>query len=497
MVSAQQTPGPGTHKPYPELTPPGTPADPESSRAGGFRHLAWLALAGLGVLALLVIFLLPRLVSTPPPSVSGSGAVPPASPPEVRDPEASASAQRAAEQALEAYLHLRARLELANAPAWGEPEWSEAARMASAGDRSFAQRRFAPAAESYRAALQALKTLGAGRETRLAGALEAGEQALAANDSATASTRFETALAIAPDNTRAQAGLQRARVRPGLLEQLATGAQAEAADDLVRAQAAYQEAVRLDAAYAPAQTALARISRQLEERSFQEAMGRALAALEAGRFTDADTALAEADALQPGTAVVRDTRQRLAQARQRALLTTLKRQAGARVRAEDWPSAVDLYRKALAVDSRVGFARTGLAQAEDRMRLHRQLDHYLDDPDRLSSAEPLANAEQLLAAAGQAPAGEPRLAEKLATLQRLVSAARTPVSVTLTSDGLTDIVIYHVGRFGRFERKPLELPPGNYTAVGSRAGYRDVRRVFEVRPGGMPVAVDIRCEEPV
>jgi hypothetical protein len=59
------------------------------------------------------------------------------------------------------------------------------------------------------------------------------------------------------------------------------------------------------------------------------------------------------------------------------------------------------------------------------------------------------------------------------------------------------VVIYHVGRLGSFIDRQLELPPGTYTAVGSRSGYRDVRRVFKLRPGKSSPTVDIRCEEAV
>jgi hypothetical protein len=78
-----------------------------------------------------------------------------------------------------------------------------------------------------------------------------------------------------------------------------------------------------------------------------------------------------------------------------------------------------------------------------------------------------------------------------------VRQARQPLPVTLTSDGETEVVIYHVGRLGRFIDQQLELRPGTYTAVGSRPGYRDVRREFRVQPGHPAAIVDIRCEEPV
>jgi hypothetical protein len=124
-------------------------------------------------------------------------------------------------------------------------------------------------------------------------------------------------------------------------------------------------------------------------------------------------------------------------------------------------------------------------------------DHYLNDPGRLYSPEPLANAERLLEQVKQVPADEPRLADKLKRLTALILEARRPIQVRMRSDGETEVVIYHVGRLGRFIDQQLELRPGTYTAVGSRPGYRDVRREFRVQPGHPAAIVDIRCEEPV
>jgi hypothetical protein len=149
----------------------------------------------------------------------------------------------------------------------------------------------------------------------------------------------------------------------------------------------------------------------------------------------------------------------------------------------------------LKVDPAAAFAVEGAKKARARLRLHGQIDHYLADPARLASDEPLANALRVLEAAGDVPAAEPRLASKLATLRQMVARAQTPVSVQLRSDGETDVVIYHVGHRGRFLQQQLELRPGTYTVVGSRAGYRDVRRQFVVKPGVAPPVVTIRCEE--
>ena len=70
-----------------------------------------------------------------------------------------------------------------------------------------------------------------------------------------------------------------------------------------------------------------------------------------------------------------------------------------------------------------------------------------------------------------------------------------PVRVRLESDGLTDVVVYQVGTLGTFEGRALELRPGVYTVVGTRRGYRDVRRQLVIEPGKEPPPLVVRCEE--
>mgnify|MGYP001821618753 FL=1 len=72
-----------------------------------------------------------------------------------------------------------------------------------------------------------------------------------------------------------------------------------------------------------------------------------------------------------------------------------------------------------------------------------------------------------------------------------------PMRVELVSDGLTEVVIYRVGRFGTFERRALDLRPGKYTVVGTRKGYRDVRLELAVVAGKVPEPLLVRCEEKI
>jgi tetratricopeptide (TPR) repeat protein len=475
------------------LQPPGrTPSSVDSGDSA--RPWLWAALVLALLLALAVIFLLPTLVSREAPSVDPDYPLERAPSPASTD-DAAARAQ--AGETLTAYLQQRARLELVHAASWGEPEWSQAAAAANAGDRSFSQRRFAEATRLYADGLQRLEDLAAQREQRLEAALNAGRQALGNDDGAGAEARFTLALAIEPENVEAARGLAQARVRADVLHHLQVGGDAETAGDLVVARVAYQEAVALDAGYIPARAALDRVTQQLADNGFRAAMSRALVALDAGRLNEADEALTEAAGLRPDNVAVADARRRLAEARRQVQLDGLRRAAATQAGRENWAQAAGLYRQALGLDPRAGFARDGLEQAQDRVRLHQQLDHYLDEPARLHSPEPLANAEQLLASAGEAPAGEPGLAAKIGQLRRQVTLASNPVPVDLHSDGETSVVVYHVGRLGQFRDHRLELRPGTYTAVGSRPGYRDARIVFTVQPGTAPQSIEIHCREPI
>jgi hypothetical protein len=149
----------------------------------------------------------------------------------------------------------------------------------------------------------------------------------------------------------------------------------------------------------------------------------------------------------------------------------------------------------LAIDPHVGFAAEGSNRSLEMAAIFEQVDRYIDAPERLASAAPLANAERLLEALKGLSDPGPELTRKLVSLERLIAQASTPVAVVLRSDNQTDVTLYKVGRLGRFSQRQLQLRPGKYTAVGARAGYRDVRVEFRVAPGESAGPVMIRCEE--
>lgn len=478
------------------LQPPSAHPGPPAT-APAKHGFIWVALSVVIVLGLVVVLVLPKMVSETgdEPDTGVAEQAVPVTP--QASGEKAADSRRIAEQALQDFLHTRARLELANAPAWGEPEWSQALEGSARGNELFGQRQFSMAAEALTTATALLLSLESGSGQRLQNALDSGWQALQLDDGPGAEVFFDTALSIEADNEIALTGLSRARVRPDLLALMAAGELALSTNDLPGARAAYQQATELDDAYEAAEIALHDVNEKITELAFRDAMSRALRALEAEQVETAEAALNQAATLKPGDEVVRNTRYQLAQTRQKLWLASQRKQAAKDEANENWAAATAIYREVLASVPQSAFASQGLSFAEDRERLHGQFDHYLADPTRVWSDEPRANAGQLIESAGTPPASEPRLAEKVSRLQKLIIEADTPRTVTLQSDGLTQVQIYHVGRFGQFTSQQLELRPGTYTIVGSRQGYRDVRQTFTVKPGSDQPPIVIRCEETV
>ena len=67
--------------------------------------------------------------------------------------------------------------------------------------------------------------------------------------------------------------------------------------------------------------------------------------------------------------------------------------------------------------------------------------------------------------------------------------------IALESDNQTQVVIHRVGQLGVFDHREIDLMPGTYTVMGTRVGYRDVRREITVLPGKALPPLVVRCED--
>jgi hypothetical protein len=497
---------------------PGMPSNPEIPAAREARpvNAATLAIALLAVVALLVVFALPRFVGNapapegPPAQAATAGPAPGAAPARATAaPGAQAAAQggvtpweqaqreraRAeAKTALDALLALQYELQQRGVERWAATEFGAVTALAREGDEAYRAERFEEAAAAWREGGKQLGALKDGIADRLGARLAEGEAAIVAGDAQTATRALGEALAIEPGNARATAGLERAGKLDRLAALVADGRAKEAAGDGAGAQASYREALALDAGWQPARDALAALESRLAGEQAAARVSAGYAALAAGRIDEARREFQAAIRLGAGTAAREGLQQADFQSSQQRIGALLAKARDAEA-AEDWKAALSAAEAALAVDATLAPARESQQRARARLALDTALAKITADPEALLSEESRAAADKLLAAARGVGEPGPRLRMQIAGAEAQLARMRTRVPVTLHSDGNTDVTVFRVGSLGSFDERRVELLPGDYVAAGTREGYRDVRVPFAVRPGTATAPVSVQCRQ--
>ncbi len=475
-------------------------AVPRTARRGG--RAAALGVAAVALAALLGVFVwLPRAVEDSAERRAAAPAPAEVAPPEpaapALTPEEAEALREQAEGLLARLLTQQQGLEEQGAPGWGGEQWLEYTGVARSADDAYLADDFRAAVASYEQALSLGEALEQRSRDLVARALAAGAQALEAGNAALALEQFDLVLGIDPENAEAAAGRARAERLPEVLALVARGDERREAGALEEAAAAYAEAVELDGEWQPARTALADTRRAIEDARFESLLSRGYAALEAEQYGDAAEHFAAALAMRPNAAAPRDGLAQAEQGQKLDQIALAEARGLAFERRELWEQAIAQYEAALEADPTLAFAQAGLERASVRADLDAKLAHLIANPNLLFDDAVLGDAEALLADARAVEEPGPRIEGQIAELGRLITLATTPVRVELRSDERTEVTLYRVGKLGTFAAKEVELRPGTYTALGSRNGYRDVRRTFTVLPGREPPAIDIVCSEPI
>lgn len=487
------------------------------ARADNVSVWVWISLSVLILLALAVIFVLPRVVQqyelplvkraepavvATPVATNASPSSPAISPFE----EAQRSRQRReAQDVLASLLRRQAELDAASVQLWAPQDYAIALDAARRGDEFYRAGEFGAATVDYEESDMALANLLEEMSVIFAVALEQGELALTAGDSARALEQFTLAIAIDPPSADANEGLQRAQTLDQVEALLAEAVRAQTQGDLQRAQALLRQAADLDPAHSRAAALVADNRQRIINADFTGVMSEGFVLLEQGRAQEAIAAFERALRVRPGNA---EANAAIGQARE---MITLEAIAAHRVDAEafevseQWQNAMNAYDKALALDPNVTFAVEGRDYSARRLQLDNLFELNINQPERLSDQAAYDEALEVLRIGRDLSrdldrdlgGAGPRLTTQLQSLESFLEEMQTPLEVRLISDNATHVTIYQVGQLGTFTETMLMLRPGRYVAVGTRPGYRDVREEFVVGFGRELNTLTIRCNEQI
>ncbi|MFT4874851.1 hypothetical protein [Congregibacter sp.] len=501
-------------RPTPFDAPAQTPA---SAAAATDARPKWLlpAFAGLGVLFLIVIFALPRWVdsqndesvelSGTTVSTQDSATAKPAAASPSREPEApsspfadarAAKARTEAQELLAELLDVQENLDDRGAKEWASDAMESIAAQALAGDGLYREREFDAAIERYQQALTEALALEQSLPERFKNQTEATRVAIEALDAESATASLNIAEKLEPEAPETASLSLRLNALPELIDNVLAATEAETAGDLPGAVSSMQAAADNDSAHQGVESELQRLKKALTEERFNAAMSQGYAALDNADFSAAQQRFERAGALNPGSTEAAAALQELSVARTAATLQRLQNRGRQLLQDEDWSAAIKVFEEALAIDQSLRFAREGLAVAKPRGQIEKELAAIVKQAERLVDDAILQEAKNSVVRARSLDGLGPRLTEQLTAAEDILAVANIPLPVTISSDGLTEVTVYKVRRLGLFDTQQLNLRPGQYTAVGSRRGYRDTRIVFTVSPT-QTAAVYVACTEAI
>jgi len=480
-------------------------ASSERSAAARPSIAAWLGLAALAAVLVAVFVFLPRYVTPPPQQSATEAAVRSATPPPVT---ASAAAKAAAvqnerelqdrfEEERGRYLALLEELEAQGAGVWGGATFAAAKSLEALAAEAEAIRDYALALDRIGVANQRLDRIVTERPQALSKQLREGESSLDAGRLELARQAYGLAKLIEPTNADAGRGLARIEALAPVLPALVAAETASLTLDHLTALTRYEEVLRADPTNRVAREGAARARSQLGSDRYAREIGESLAALRAGRTQEARAAIVRARKLRPNGTELVPLLAQVDAAGEKRDLDVVQAEILVLESEEKWGEALLRYDAQLARDPTLGFARNGRARVAPRAELARRLEILLANPARLTAPEVRREADRLLQEASGIKGDASVLRGQTEQLRAAMRLYDQPVLAVIESDGITVVSVQRVGSFGAFTRRELQLKPGRYVAIGSRAGFRDVRREFTVLPGSSAVVVQVRCTETI
>jgi tetratricopeptide (TPR) repeat protein len=409
--------------------------------------------------------------------------------------ERMAAAKSAADEQRDAYRRQRDALAKLPVAAWGETAWAQAQAVDAAAQKVYDELDFPGAGTQWADGARQLRALSAARGPALSAALSAGQVALAKPDSRAATAAFGKALAIQPGHAGATAGLKRAQTLDEVIHLVDAARVDEQSGREAAAVAGYRRALALDPATTAARAGLARLQQQAGEVRYRGLLASAWQQLGAGKREQARALFTQAGQLRPNASEVVEGLAQVDAGNRSAQLGGLKSRAAAAERGERWAEAEALYAEVLVSEPGLSFATEGRARSSARARLDKQLQGVLDDPTQALRAALRQMARVWLEQAAQQAAPNSRLKQQALGVARLVAAAERPVSLVIQSDGETQLTVLRLKRLGGVAEATVEVLPGKVVVVGTRPGYRDVRREVDVLPDTTPAPLVVRCEE--
>ncbi|NQZ87869.1 MAG: hypothetical protein HRU38_00800 [Saccharospirillaceae bacterium] len=405
--------------------------------------------------------------------------------------------RRDAQEILSLVLEKQKNLEDKKVTFWANETFEAALKTAESGDYYYRSQEFSSAMASYQNALKQLINIEASIPEQFGEFLAQGKLALKENNANLAKEKLQVAMYMQPNDSKASSAFDRALVLDQVLALVKIGTVFVEDRQYEAAKSSFEQAHQLDRRSALVNEQLQQVNQLIVDRDYSFAMSSGYKKLQQNKYNQALVFFNQAKKIKPTSVPAVQAIKQSKNERMQANISFKFEQAQERIQQEDWSKALDKYNAILLIDKSLLQAQIGILKSTARLTLSDKLNNYIDYPERLSNKNVYQQALFTKQDAMNIAHPGEKLLQQIKSINQLMIKAKVPLLVNIKSDNQTMVTLYRSGQLGRFLAKELSLTPGEYTLVGSRDGFRDVRQAFILYADKSHPTIVIQCSERV
>lgn len=241
---------------------------------------------------------------------------------------------------------------------------------------------------------------------------------------------------------------------------------------------------------------LATVKVSYNQQKLEELLDSAESALLANQLNKAQQLVDAAKIVKPSSKGAQSLNNRIAQARAKQGLTSIKASLEQATKQDDWSEVASIANSALQNYPLDEDLKNYQSQAQQVLSAQKSLASFIARPERLADdniREAATNAVQKAFTPSLLSPSLQGLIEQTATA---IDKYNSPVDITIQSDGKTYIIVLGIGHVGEHKEKVISLTPGNYVLQAKRDGYKNKRLEFLVE-ANTPLSLQLICDEKI
>ncbi|MCY3885127.1 MAG: hypothetical protein OXG24_09480 [Gammaproteobacteria bacterium] len=228
------------------------------------------------------------------------------------------------------------------------------------------------------------------------------------------------------------------------------------------------------------------------KQSFNALMSRGLKDLDAGQWEAAQDSFRAALKLSPNSIVAKESFEEASVQLTKTRLATLYESLSIQEEEELWE---EMLRTLASIEQ--------LVPNRDVETSRKEVKHLLDTEALLKQAISKASAPmnkqvrteiQRLIGSTEELNSHSRIQQQLNILKETFDLNTKRVSVTVISDGATNVIVRPGQTLGKFSKKVLSVYPGSYDFIGRRTGYHETRKSITIEPDSKEIEVRVVCD---